>query len=175
MTPFKIKTISFVNDYRRILRRFVSDQTREEIIAKLQLKEKKLRHKTELELYHLGYMILHDIEKWRINGRDDKPEHCGVTQFYRELKSYLTQFRIINRQVINLCQVVSNAMLHMLQLVHQPSSDNVFTQLNQHLNVIQEHATIAEKSKLLAMIKRSESTNTQAYHPLILKLESDLN
>jgi len=171
MTPFKVKIIEFVNEYRRILRRFACDETREQSIEKLNLKSKKLRHKTELELYHLGFMILHDIEAWRLNNRESTPEYCGVTQYYESLKEYLSYFRIINQQVVNVCHLVSNSMIHMIQLIQQPSSEKNINHLQHHLNVLKQHTSREERSSLLARLKRCISPHKHDYYPMILNID----
>jgi hypothetical protein len=117
MSIFSEYILKLLNEYKRVLKRYVSPSQREKTIIELGLKRKMLKFDSDVILYNKANRVLHDIENWTKNSINTATEYSGIDEFYQHIKNYLSEYRIEGNQIIHTSQKVSRALVQAIQLI----------------------------------------------------------
>jgi|688.fasta_scaffold634871_1 hypothetical protein len=191
MSIFSEHVLKMLNDYKRLLRRYVSSTERENTIINLGIKRKSLRFDNDVILYNKAYRVLQDIEYWTDKLNRNATEYSGIDEFYTHLKSYLTQYRADGNTIIHVSQQVSCALVQAIQIISLPESklsDYNISKLDDCIQTIAKFGTKDQRNMLAKALnkQRTDTLNTNLVTPaldsfvknhcdLLLKYEEQLS
>lgn len=120
MSIFSEHILKSLNDYKRLLRRYLSNSERESAIINLGIKRKSLKSDSDVILYNKALRVLEDIEYWSAKLNRVATEYSGIDEFYNYLKNYLSQYQVENNTVVNVNHRASCALVQAIQLIGLP-------------------------------------------------------
>lgn len=166
MSIFSASIVKLVNDYKRLLRRYLPNSEREKAIINLGIKRKSLRFDNDVILYNKAHRILNDIEYWTEKTKRTAAEYSGVDEFYQHLKDCLSNYRVENSVVVHANQKASCALVQAIQLISSSeadSSDTNASKLNDCILTVEKFGTPEERKMLAkALYDQNISRNCSA-------------
>src|SRR4051794_38688117 len=111
MSIFSEHILKLINDYKRLLRRYLSNSEREKTIISLGIKRKSLKYDNDVILYNKAHRVLSDIMYWSSKLNRVAGEYSGVDEFYQHLQNYLSNFRVEHNVVVHISQHASRALV----------------------------------------------------------------
>ena len=119
MSSIFLETISkAIRDYRKMLRRHLSQSERMTKLAELNLKH--LDYENEVALYRTAQRIVQDIEINLDVQNKNYYTYSGAGNFGRYLKEFLMNYIIEGAYVIHRAQKASRALIEAIQLIMLP-------------------------------------------------------
>ena len=116
MSVFSEKAISVINDYRQLLKKFMTRTERAEKLVELQLNN-RLPTEPDLDLHRTTQHIAHDV-KIRLDGSaNGYYSYSGFYSFYEHVMSILNEYTIIGARLMHKTQAASCALLEAVQLL----------------------------------------------------------
>ena len=117
MSIFSEHILKFLNDYKRLLRRYISTPEREKTIINLGIKRKSLKFDNDVILFNKAHRVVKDIEYWTEKLNRSAAEYSGIDEFHQHLKSYLNNYRADNNMIVHVTQKVSCALVQAIQII----------------------------------------------------------
>jgi hypothetical protein len=161
MSIFSEQILKALNDYKRLLKRYVSSQERENAIIKIGIKRKSLKLDNDVILFNKAHRVLQDIEYWLKKLNRTGTEYSGITGFYQYLNACLSQYQVENNAIVHVTQKVSCALVQAIQLVSLPLSqlsDSHVSKLEECIHLITKFGT-KEQHGMLANAVKQQKTN----------------
>ncbi|MBA2655195.1 MAG: hypothetical protein H0U71_09065 [Gammaproteobacteria bacterium] len=171
MSIFSEHILKLLNDYKRLLRRYLSTTEREKTIINLGIKRKSLRFDNDVILYNKAHRVVKDIEYWTAKLNRTATEYSGIDEFYQHLKSYLTHYRIENSSVVHVTQKVCCALVQAIQIISMtPSqlSETTVSKLDDCIQTIAKFGTKDQRTMLAnALNKQRQDENPNLFTPAL--------
>lgn len=115
MSIFSETITKAINDYRALLRRYLTQPERMLKLSQLRLRDSET-YKNDLSLYKVAHMIVTDVEHNMVAPNKGYYSYSGLQQFAQYLREYLDHYEIEENQVIHRAQKASRALLQSIQL-----------------------------------------------------------
>lgn len=161
MSIFSERILKSINDYKRLLKRYVSTADREKAIINLGIKRKSLRFDNDVILYNKAHRVLQDIQYWREKLNRTATEYSGIDEFYEYLKSYLSNYRIEGNIIVHITQRVSCALVQAIQIISLPESklsDNNVSKLDDCIQTIAKFGSKDQRTMLAKALNKQRTT-----------------
>lgn len=159
--------------YRRMLRKYMSQDRRMLKLRQLNLKNSQL-YENEIALYHAGKAIVLDIEKNLDRLGSSYYAYSGVGKFSAYLKNFLKNYEIESNQIIHRSQKASRALVRAIQFLNMSGeklTENVRKQLMRSNIIIAEYGSTEQytlyKTVLRNAIHAKENDNIIFYRMLL--------
>lgn len=179
MSVFSDYILKLLNDYKRILKRYMSAEERENTIIELGLKRKSLKSDNDVILYNKAHRTLKNIEYWTSRSSHNATEHSGIDEFYQHLKNYLNDFRIENNQVVHMSQKVSCAIVQVIQLLALPATklceNSNSNKLNSCIQTVAKFGTKEQRTLLANALQTQKVQNSTVFGPILDKFNKYQN
>lgn len=173
MSVFSDYILKLLNDYKRILKRYMSVEEREKTIIELGLKRKSLKSDNDAILYNKAHRTLKNIEYWTCRASHTATEHSGIDEFYQHLKKYLNDFRIENNFVVHMSQKVSCAIVQAIQLMALPvtklSENSTSNKLNSCIQTVAKFGSKEQRIMLANALQTQKGRNSNIFGPILDK------
>lgn len=170
MSVFSDYILKMLNDYKRVLKRYMSLEEREKTVIELGLKRKSLKSDNDVILYNKAHRALKNIEYWTSRSNHTATEYSGIDEFYQHLKRYLNDFRIDNNQVVHMTQKVSCAIVQAIQIMSLPdvkiSENNMTSKLNIYVQTVAKFGTKEQRTMLANALQTHKTRNNHLYGPI---------
>lgn len=153
MSVFSEHILKSLNDYKRLLRRYLSNSDRDKAIINLGIKRKSLKFDSDVILYNKAHRVLSDIEYWSAKMNRMATEYSGIDEFYQYLKNYLSQYRVENNAVVHINQRVSCALVEAIQIISLPDSKLSESRVLKLDDCIKTVATFGTKDQRVMLAK----------------------
>ncbi len=175
MSIFSEHVLKLLSDYKRMLKRYLSDAERKQMLISLGIKRKSLKFDTDVILYNKLQRVLNDIEYWNKRTNRTATEYSGVEKFYQYLKKYLSNYRLENNLVVHVTQRVSCALVQAIQIVSSSKttvSDSNALKLNDCIQTVAKYGTKAQRLMLAKALhkQQADSNNANLYTPIVASL-----
>jgi len=172
MSIFSEHVLKLLNDYKRLLRRYVTNTEREKTIINLGIKRKSLKFDNDVILYNKAHRVLQDIDYWREKLNRTATEYSGIDEFYEHLKNYLSQYRVEGNAIIHMTQKVSCALVQAIQIISLPASklsDSSVLKLDDCIQTISKFGNKDQRIMLANALnkQRAQSLNTHLFTPAL--------
>lgn len=165
MSIFSEHILKLLNDYKRLLRRYVSGVEREKAIINLGIKRKSLKFDNDVILYNKAHRVLKDIEYWTDKLNRTATEYSGIDEFYEHLESYLSNYRVDGNAVVHITQRVSCALVQAIQIISLPEaklSDSNVSKLDDCIQTIAKFGTKDQRNMLAKALNKQRTHNNNA-------------
>ncbi len=167
MSTFSKYILKLLNDYKRLLRRYVSTTEREKIIINLGIKRKSLKFDNDVILYNKAYRVIQDIEYWTEKTQRTAAEHSGVDEFYQHLKNYLSQYRVENNLIVHVTQKISCALVQAIQLASSKHlTEEDLSKLENCIQSVKKYGSADQQSVLLKALKQHSPATANLFAPM---------
>lgn len=169
MSIFSEQVLKLLNDYKRLLKRYLATNERENTILKLGIKRKSLKSDNDVILFSKAHRVLEDIEYWSSKAIRVATEYSGVDEYYQHLKKYLENYQIENNAIVHVTQRVSCALVQAIQLIALPSSDSNVSKLDDCISTVAKFGT-KDQRVMLAKALHAQTTDTNSvtiYSPIL--------
>lgn len=144
MSIFSEAILKLLNDYKRLLKRYVSTKEREDAIINIGIKRKSLKFDNDVILYNKAHRVLKEIEYLTSSLNRPATEYSGIKEFYEHLKNYLAQYRVDNNKIVHIHQQVSCALVQAIQIIAMPPAklcENKLSLLDDCIQIIIKFGT----------------------------------
>lgn len=162
MSIFSGHILKSLNDYKRLLRRYLSTTERGKAIINLGIKRKSLKFDSDVILYNKAHRVLKDIEYWSAKLNRVATEYSGIDEFYQYLSNYLSQYRVENNVIVHVNQRVSCALVQAIQIIalpHSELSDSNLLKLDDCIETVAQLGTKDQKTMLAKALRKSSADN----------------
>ncbi len=164
MSIFSEHILKSLNDYKRLLRRYLSNNERDKAIINLGIKRKSLKFDNDVILFNKAHRVLSDIEYWSAQLNRTATEYSGIDEFYQYLKNYLTQYRIENNAIVHVNQKVSCALVQAIQIISLPKSeisDSNVSKLDDCILTVAKFGTKDQRVMLAKALRNQQSEGSE--------------
>lgn len=161
MSIFSEHILKSLNDYKRLLRRYLSGTERDKAIIDLGIKRKSLKFDNDVILFNKAHRVLSDIEYWSSKLNRIATEYSGIDEFYQYLKKYLSQYRVENNMVVHVNQRVSCALVQAIQIISLPEtniSDSNVLKLDDCIETVAKFGTKDQRIMLAKALREQIAT-----------------
>lgn len=165
MSIFSEHVLKLLNNYKRLLRRYVSTSEREKIIINLGIKRKSLKFDNDVILYNKAHRVIKDIEYWTSKINRNAAEYSGIDEFYQHVKKYLSQYRVENGIIVHVNQKVSCALvqaIQMIPLLESKLSDKHVSKLDDCIQTVVKFGTHDQRVMLAKALSKQRKHPTQS-------------
>jgi hypothetical protein len=171
MSVFSKYILKLLNEYKRLLKRYLPVKEQKKAIINLGIKRKSLKFDNDVIFYNKAHRVLKDIEYWKEQFNRTATEHSGIDNFYHYLKSYLSHYRIENGVIVHITQKVSCALVQAIQLISLPASklnENNVSKLNDCVHMISQFGS-KDQQKMLAkaLNPKNSDHNVRSLSPVL--------
>lgn len=118
LSIFSETVLKAISEYRKLLRRYLSQADRVNKLMQLRLKDVSI-NRDDYSLYQVARNIVRDIEENLSIEQKSYYSYSGVMQFATYLKEFLNGYIVEGRQVIHRARKASNAIIQAIQLLAQ--------------------------------------------------------
>ena len=160
-------------EYKRVLKRHLSAAQAKLKITKLGLGRKVLQDDNDIMLYRKGQRALADINAWLEQQSDHSSWYSGVEEFRIHIHALLTDYRIVDSQVIHGPQKASSITIQALQILNLPL-ESLTSQVGalQHLGQqIADLGTTDQHDYYLNLLKKKRQQQPAIFLPLVEAFE----
>lgn len=164
MSIFSEHILKSLNDYKRLLRRYLSNNERDKAIINLGIKRKSLKFDNDVILFNKAHRVLSDIEYWSVQLNRTATEYSGIDEFYHYLKSYLNQYRIESNAIVHVNQKVSCALVQAIQIISLSKSeisDDDVSKLDDCIQTVAKLGTKDQRIMLAKALHNQQSEDSQ--------------
>jgi hypothetical protein len=166
MSIFSERILKSLNDYKRLLRRYLTPSEREKAIINLGIKRKSLKFDSDVILYNKAQRVLNDIDYWSERLCRTATEYSGVNEFYNHLKEYLSHYQIENNAIIHITQRVSGSLIQAIQLISSaPLPESAANKLEEYIHTIVKYGTKDQRIVLAKALHASRNEIPQLCNP----------
>ncbi len=173
MSPFSIKTRSYINDYKKILRRHVTQSTYAAKVRTLHIKRQELRHLSDVDLFHIANRILYDIESWLVNQNISASEYSGIDEFHKNIKKHISAHQFDNDKITQPDQQASRAIVESVQLLCMPLSEKTSALLKKNITLIHKIGAADYLDKLSEALYKKNMEMNNHFQPIIQFFENE--
>ena len=116
---FAETVVEYINDYRTVLRKSLPQAERMLRLKQLDLKALTI-YSDDVQLFNTSNQILEDIDS---NGKIPEQgyySYSGLQNFYDKLKTFITEYAIVDEKIVNRSQYTSNLLLDVIQMINTP-------------------------------------------------------
>ncbi len=158
-----------INEYRTMLRRYLSQTERVSRLAALNLRDSKI-YDSEATLYSAASGIVNDIRENSKVPDEGYYSYSGIIMFADYLADYLSKYEVEGDTVIHRTQKASRAIVQAIQFITLPAdrlSDSIATKLYAANEAIVEYGSGEQFDLHLTNLNQYLSVDEQFFVPVI--------
>lgn len=165
MSIFSDTILKSIADYRLLLRRYLSQPDRIKKLTALDLR-RSCSEDSPSVLYETGYRIVKDIQSNLNNHGTGYYAYSGTRKFAEYLANFLSEYDVVDDEVIHKVQQACRAILLSIQLVDLPSdklgveSRHKFRRCSR---MVAFYATAEQKENYLSVIQAMQGNQPDLY------------
>ncbi len=177
MSIFSETMTKAINDYRFLLRRYLTQVERMTKLQELKLRDAEI-YNSDMSLYETGKAIVADIKENMVNitgALNRYYSYSGIHQFCEYLEEYLSNYEIEGGQLVHRGQKASRALLKSIQLAAMPRetlNEKIANELVKCNKTIVECGSKEQWDLQLQTLTRQQASNPGFYVRIVAHLES---
>lgn len=166
---FAETVVEYISDYRTVLRKSLPQAERMLRLKRLNLKSITV-YSDDVELYNTSIQILEDIDA---NGKIPEQgyySYSGLQNFQEKLRTFITQYAIVDKKVINRSQYTSTLLLDVIQMINTPGlqqADELQHKLLECNILIVYHGSNEQRQLYLGCLERLANINQALFMPVL--------
>lgn len=121
MSIFSEKAIAIINDYRQLLKKFMTRTERVQKLLELRL-NRRSPDEPDMDLYKTIQSILEDVRARLQSGPAGYYSYSGLYSFYDHVQASMQDYALTRGHIVHRTQAASRALLEAFQMLSSASS-----------------------------------------------------